>query len=154
MKQKLKLIAITSMLMLVSGMAIADDHACGKGKFDKAKWHAQGAELFEKHQARLHTMLQLSAAQEAAWLSLQAQIKPEDKAEHPDFDQLSKLNTLQRLDKLEAWDKERNKKLTQRGSAIRTFYAQLNDAQKKVFDENAMPPPPPNHGEAAQTHHD
>ena len=64
--------------------------------------------------------------------------------------ELNKLNTLQRLDKMEAWDKERDLRQADRAKAIRTFYAQLNDAQKKAFDENAFPQHP-HHG---RPHHE
>lgn len=138
---KLTLIAIAGVLTLVSGLAFAEhDHACGKGKFDKTNWQQHRVEQFEKHQARLHTMLQLTTTQETAWQTFQTQIKPDDKVERPDFASLEKLTTPQRLDTLAAWDKERDSKQAQRATAIRTFYAQLNDAQKKVFDENAVPP--------------
>jgi protein CpxP len=140
---KLKKLAIAGLMVLVSGTAFADHgHGCGKGKFNKANWQEHRVEHFQKHQERLHTMLQLTAAQENSWNSYQTQIKPKDKAERPAAAaDLGKLNTLQRLDKLEAWDKERDARQAERSKAIRTFYAQLNDAQKKVFDENALPHP-------------
>lgn len=148
---KLKQLAIASALALVSMTALADHGAtCGKGKFDKTTWQEHRAEHFEKHQERLHTVLQLTAAQESAWNTYQLQIKPKDKAERPDVAALEKLNTVQRLDKMEALDKERDAEQAQRAKAIRTFYAQLNDSQKKVFDENAFPHP--HHGRRGHDH--
>lgn len=140
---KLKKLAIAGVLILVSGIAFAaHDHDCGgKGKLDKAQWQERRAEHFEKHQAELHDKLTLSAEQETAWKILQGQIKPPEKTGHPDAEALSKLNTLQRLDRMEAWDKERDSQMAERSKAIRTFYAQLSDSQKKVFDENAFPAP-------------
>lgn len=137
---KLKKLAIAGLLVLVSGTAFAGHgHVCGKGKFDKANWQEHRLEHFAQHQEKLHTMLQLTAAQENAWNSYQAQIKPKDQAERPAAAaDLNKLNTLQRLDKLDALDKERDARQAERANAIRTFYAQLNDPQKKVFDENAF----------------
>lgn len=135
---KLKKLAIAGALVLVSMAAFADGPTCGKGKFDKAHWQEHKLEHFEKHQEKLHTVLQLNAAQETAWNAYQGQIKPKEKGEHPDFAELDKLGTLQRLDKMEAWDKTRDARQAERSKAIRTFYAQLNDAQKKVFDENAF----------------
>jgi periplasmic protein CpxP/Spy len=137
---KLNKLAFASLLVVVCGTAFAEPgHGCDKAKFDKANWQEHRLEHFEKHQERLHTILQLSSTQENAWKSYQAQIKPQDKAEHPDMAELSKLNTLQRLDKMEAWDKERDTRQAERAKAVRSFYAQLNDAQKKAFDENAFP---------------
>lgn len=136
----LKKLAIAGLMVLVSGTAMAGHgQTCGKGKFDQAKWHEQRQEHFQQHQERLHTVLQLTAAQETAWNTYQAQIKPKEKTERSAPVELGKLNTLQRLDKLEALDKERDAHQAERAKAIRTFYAQLNDAQKKVFDENAFP---------------
>ncbi|WP_047518300.1 Spy/CpxP family protein refolding chaperone [Methylophilus sp. Q8] len=137
---KLKKLAFAGLLVLVCGTAFAEPgHGCDKGKFDKTNWQEHRLEHFEKHQEKLHTILQLTSVQENAWKNYQAQIKPQDKSEHPDVAELSKLNTLQRLDKMEAWDKERDTRQAERAKAVRTFYAQLNDAQKKAFDENAFP---------------
>jgi len=137
---KLKKLAFAGLLVLVCGTAFAEPgHSCDKGKFDKTNWQEHRLEHFEKHQEKLHTILQLTSVQENAWKNYQAQIKPQDKTEHPDVAELSKLNTLQRLDKMEAWDKERDTRQAERAKAVRTFYAQLNDAQKKAFDENAFP---------------
>jgi len=137
---KLKKLAFAGLLVLVCGTAFAEPgHGCDKGKFDKTNWQEHRLEHFEKHQEKLHTILQLTNVQENAWKNYQAQIKPQDKSEHPDVAELSKLNTLQRLDKMEAWDKERDTRQAERAKAVRTFYAQLNDAQKKAFDENAFP---------------
>lgn len=139
---KLKKLAIAGALILVSGIAYAaHDHDCGKGKFDKAQWQERRAEHFEKHQAELHSKLNLTAEQETAWKVFQGQIKPQEKSEHPDPEALAKLNTLQRLDRMEAWDKERDSHKAEHAKAIRAFYAQLTDAQKKVFDDNAFPAP-------------
>lgn len=148
---KLKKLAFAGLLVLVCGTAFAEHgHGCDKGKFDKANWQEHRLEHFEKHQERLHTILQLSSAQETAWKTYQAQIKPQEKVEHPDVAELNKLNTLQRLDKMEAWDKERDTRQAERAKAVRAFYAQLNDAQKKAFDENAFPQHP-HHG---KPHHE
>lgn len=148
---KLKQLAIAGSLALLSVTAFADHGpSCGKGKFDKTTWQEHRAEHFEKHQERLHTVLQLTAAQENAWKTYQTQIKPKDKGERPDVAGLDKLNTVQRLDKLDALDKERDARQAERSKAIRTFYAQLNDAQKKVFDENAFPHP--HHGGRGHDH--
>jgi hypothetical protein len=51
---------------------------------------------------------------------------------------------------MEALGKERDAEHAQRSKAIRTFYAQLNDSQKKVFDENAFPHP--HHGGRGHDH--
>jgi hypothetical protein len=140
---KLKKLAFAGLLVLVCGTAFAErGQGCGHGQFDHANWQEHRLEHFEKHQNKLHTILQLSSNQEAAWKTYQAQIKPEEKLEHPDVAELNKLNTLQRLDKMEAWDKERDARQAERAKAVRTFYAQLNDAQKKAFDENAFPQHP------------
>lgn len=149
---KLKTFAIAGMLTLLSATAFAEHgQGCGdKGKFDHANWQEHRQEQFEKHQEKLHTILQLSSAQENAWKTFQAQMKPQEKIEHPDMEALNKLNTLQRLDKMEAWSKEKDARQAERASAVRTFYAQLNDAQKKAFDENAFPQRP-HHGKG---HHE
>lgn len=133
----------------VYGLAFADNgHDFGHDNEPRCEhkqhsnWRKDPKERFEEHQTRLHDKLKLSSEQEKAWTVFQNQMKPENKASRPDFESLSKLSTLQRLDKLETLDKERQNDKAQRTAAIRTFYAKLNDAQKKVFDENGFPPPP------------
>ena len=146
----MKQLAITGALVLLSGMAYADhDHGptrghegherCEKGRLDHANWQEKRSEHFEKHQERLHTMLQLSAQQENAWKAYQTQVRPPEQAEHPDVAALEKLNTIERLDKFATWDKAREARQAERNKAIRAFYGQLNYSQKKVFDENAYP---------------
>lgn len=151
---KLKHLTLASALMLISGLALAEyDHGCNKPPYDKVKWQQKNVQMFAQHQERLHQLLQLSATQESAWKTFQVEMKPEEKSELPELADMEKRNTLQRLDALEAWHKARESKHAQRSNAIRTFYAQLNDSQKKVFDENAMLPPPPHPAQDVQSGH-
>lgn len=153
---KLKKLAFAGLLVLVCGTAFAEHgQGCDKGSFDKAHWQQRHQAHFEQHQERLHTILQLSSTQENAWKAYQAQIKPNEQAGRPDWAELNKLTTLQRLDKMEAWDKARDTQQAERAKAIRSFYAQLNEPQKKAFDENAFPQHP-HHDRAPhdKPHHD
>lgn len=135
---KLKKLAIASSLFIaLSSTAYAEHH--GNCHERHHEWsenkHAEG---FEKHQADLHEKLKLSANQEPAWKAFQTAIIP-DESKKPDFEALNKLNTLERLDRMQAFEKERQVEHAKKAQAIKTFYAQLNADQKKVFDENATP---------------
>lgn len=133
---------ITGVLVLSTTSALAGPHeACEKAHVRHASWQASAShtERFEKHHAELHDALTLNAAQETAWTSYQTQVTPVHNDEAIDAQALRKLNTLQRLDKLDAWDKTRATQHGQRNQAIRRFYAQLNDAQKQIFDAMAFP---------------
>lgn len=140
---KLKCLFLAGVMTLLSGMAHADQTpGCDRGKFDKANWQQQRAERFEQHQARLHTQLQLTPAQETAWKIFQGQLREDAHPGLESYADLNKLSTLARLDKMESLDKARDEQRAQRAQAIRIFYAQLSEPQKKVFDENAFPKHP------------
>lgn len=107
---------------------------------DRAAWQAKHQAHFEQQQQALHTALQLSSNQEAAWQSYQAQLKAiHDGATPPDRQALKQQDTLQRLDTMQAWEAQRAKQHSARAQAIRSFYAQLTDAQKKIFDTQGWP---------------
>jgi periplasmic protein CpxP/Spy len=135
---KLKILVITtSLFMALSSTAYAEHH--GNCHDRGQKWsESKHSDHFEKHQVELHEKLKLSANQEPAWKAFQTAVQPTD-SKKPDFEALNKLNTLERLDRMQAFEKEHQVEHDKKTLAIRTFYTQLNTDQKKVFDENAMP---------------
>jgi periplasmic protein CpxP/Spy len=89
-----------------------------------------------EHQERLKASLQLTPQQEPAWNAFIARMQPAQRAAQPrlDRDAWKQLSTPERLDRMEAMKAERDRAMTQRHEAIRSFYAQLNPAQQKAFD--------------------
>lgn len=109
----------------------------GHGGPDAATRHAQRAERQARHFAALKTRLQLSPNQEAAWTSftnamkLQEPLVRDRAAFHAEME---KLSTPERIDRMQQLRKQTGERMDARMSAVKTFYAQLNPAQQKVFD--------------------
>ncbi len=110
------------------------------GQRDPAKMQA----WMTKRAAALKAKLQLTPAQEGAWTSFTAAIKPgaELLAKRPDRAELEKLPTPERIDKMKALHTQHMADMTaamdKRGDATKAFYAVLTPEQQKVFDANAM----------------
>ncbi len=116
-----------------TGMDMAHTHAgmAEHGAHDSAKMQAR----FAKHLADLKTRLQLTPAQEGAWISFADSMKPPaTRPAMPNWKDMDKLGTVERIDKMHAMRVERNAKMDQHEAAIKSFYAQLSPSQQKVFD--------------------
>lgn len=102
--------------------------------------HARQQERMEAHMAKraadLKAKLKLSAEQESNWNAFVAAMKPPARASMPKREDLAKLSTPERLDKMNELRKQRDAAFEQRDAATRTFYGALNADQKKVFDES------------------
>jgi protein CpxP len=98
----------------------------------QAKW----SEQFAKRQAKLHDALQLTAAQEPAWTTYQAAIKPAGMEMHGARADWAGLSAPARMEKMIAMAKQHVSAMESRLAALNSFYAVLTPAQKKVFDEN------------------
>jgi Spy/CpxP family protein refolding chaperone len=107
-----------------------------RGRTDPAKMEA----FMAKRAELLKGKLKITAAQEGAWTSFIAAMKPPArKAENrPDPAELAKLTTPERIDKMHALrvqhQAERSGAMEQREAAVKTFYAALAPEQQKVFD--------------------
>ncbi len=106
------------------------------GNMDAAKVQAR----MEKRQAALKVALKLTTAQEGAWTTFTAAIKPPADmfARRADFEALAKLPTPERIDKMNALHTQHvadmNTAMAKRGDATKAFYATLTPEQQKVFD--------------------
>ena len=108
-------------------------------------------ERMAKRQAELKTKLKITPAQEGAWTTFTAAMKPpaggmmgmrHDPKVKADMD---KLTTPERIDKMRAMRAMRAERMTtmnaemdKRGAATKAFYAVLSSEQKAVFDAVAM----------------
>ena len=110
------------------------------GKMNPARMQARIA----KRAAALKAKLKLSAAQEGAWTTFTTAMKPSSdiKAKHPDFSELAKLPTPERIDKMKAFHTQRLSEISavmdKRAEATKAFYAVLTPEQQKVFDASTI----------------
>jgi Spy/CpxP family protein refolding chaperone len=100
---------------------------------DKGKF----AKFIEKRQAELHKKLNLTAEQEPAWNTFAEKMKATMPQGRPDKEEMRKLSTPERLDKMLARMKEGEKQMETRAATIKEFYAALTPEQRKVFDEQS-----------------
>ena len=90
-----------------------------------------------KRQADLKAALKLTAEQEGAWTAFTAAAKPPmmDAKNRPNHEEMAKLTTPQRMEKMQALKAERDSHMTKVMEATKTFYSALTPEQQKVFDE-------------------
>ncbi len=89
-----------------------------------------------KRAAELKAKLQLSADQAGHWGAFVTAMKPPAHAQRPQREEMAKLSTPERLDKMKEMRQQRDAALAQRETAVRAFYGSLSAEQKKVFDEH------------------
>ena len=95
---------------------------------------AKRGERVAAHQQKLHATLKLTPAQEAAWSTYTAAVKPVARAERGAW---KALPAPERMAKRVEMAKERVAMMETRLGATTTFYAVLTPEQKKLFDENS-----------------
>jgi len=103
------------------------------------KMQQRMADKMAKREADLKAALKLTAAQEAAWGTFTSAMKPPAMGgkNRPDHEEMAKLTTPQRMEKMQAMKAERDAHMAQRMEATKAFYAALTPEQQKVFDEKA-----------------
>ncbi|MBA5685575.1 Spy/CpxP family protein refolding chaperone [Rugamonas apoptosis] len=123
-----------------STAALADDAAAGRHGWqaNSEQRQARMADMFAKHQAKLHDLLKLTAAQEPAWTAYQNAIKPALPAEHIDHAAMAKLPAPERLARMIDMSKQRTLAMEGHLGALNTFYGQLTTEQKAIFDDHVM----------------
>ena len=112
------------------------------GKMDATRMQAN----MEKRAAELKAQLKLTPAQEGAWTTFTAAMKPPAnmQAKRAEHAEIQKLPIPERIDKMKALHtqhmNEMSAAMDKRGEATKAFYATLTPEQQKVFDANAMRP--------------
>jgi hypothetical protein len=107
------------------------------GRMDPARMERMRARMEERMARRLGELkqkLQISRGQESAWEAWTAAIKPTPLQRH-DRAAWRQLTTPERIDRMKALRAQRAAEMDKRLDATKTFYAQLNPEQQKVFDE-------------------
>ncbi len=93
----------------------------------------------EEHQAALHDGLKLTAQQEPAWKKYISQPPLMDKANRLNPEELDKLTSPQRLEKVLEHMRAAEARMADHLAALKEFYAVLTPEQQKIFDEYAGP---------------
>lgn len=144
MKQTLKNMALVAALGTAAIAAMAqpmggNDEMMGQGRMgkrDPAKMEA----MMAKRSDALKAQLKLTPEQEPAWNAFVAAMKPDTKgmAQHPAREELEKLSTPERIDKMRALRTQQHADMMaamdKRDQATKTFYNTLSADQKKTFD--------------------
>lgn len=123
--------------MMGQGAQFGGMHHERMGQFDPANMQAR---MEDQRASALKAQLKLTPAQEGAWTTFTAAMKPTGAmlANRPDREQLAKLSTPERIDTMQALHTKRMADMTaamaQRGEATKAFYAVLTPEQQKAFD--------------------
>lgn len=105
------------------------------GKHDPAKMK----EFIAKRQAELKQKLAITPAQESAWTAWTAALQPPaTRPERPNREEIAKLTTPERIEKMRTQRAQRQSLMDKRADATNTFYATLSAEQKKVFDAETV----------------
>ncbi|GGH67414.1 hypothetical protein GCM10010975_37200 [Comamonas phosphati] len=118
----------------------APQHQHGQGnQADKrAEYSADHMEHMQQRIAKLKTALKLSSAQESAWNTYAAAMKPAERPARMDREAFAKLTTPQRIDKMREMREQRNAEMDRHAEATKAFYAQLTAEQQKTFDAETL----------------
>ncbi|WP_236748699.1 Spy/CpxP family protein refolding chaperone [Acidovorax carolinensis] len=91
----------------------------------------------------LKAQLKLTPAQEPAWTAFTAAMQPSERPARldrtMDRNEMDKLTTPERIDRMRALRAQYAAEADRRGEATKTFYAALTPEQQKTFDAQAQP---------------
>ena len=105
---------------------------------EKAQAKADHRERRQAHRAQrmaaLKEQLKLTAAQEPAWATYTAAMQPGERGARLDRQDMAKLTTPERIDRMRALRAQHAAEADRRGEATKAFYAALTPEQQKTFD--------------------
>lgn len=133
------ILAVSAYAVTGSGPAV-DTPRCEAGYGPKGDAGRQAKRT--RHLAALKEKLKLAPGQEAAWSTFVEATRPTQRAgagREAMRDELAKLDTPQRLDRMLAMSEARRVRLVERAEATKAFYASLSPEQQRVFDAEAVP---------------
>lgn len=112
-------------------------HHAGQ-KMDREQRRATWLARSVARQQKLHDALALSAAQEAAWSSYSAALRPQQRSERIDRAARAAMPAPQRMELRLGMAQQRMTAMQARLAATLSLYAVLTPQQRKVFDASAM----------------
>lgn len=121
--------------MQAQHMAHRSDHGGHGNKPMSAERQERMAKKMAERQNKLKQSLQITAAQEPAWNAFVASMAPPAKGmNRPSRDDMQKLSTPERLDRMQAMKAQRDQHMAARIEATKRFYSALTPEQQKRFD--------------------
>jgi len=108
---------------------------------DPARMEQFRAKMEQRMAQRLGELKQklaITPAQEGAWNTWTAALKPTGPHQRPDRAEWKTLTTPERIDRMRSLRAERNAEMDRRMDATKTFYGALGADQKKVFDTESL----------------
>lgn len=124
-------VALSIGLILASASAIAEKDGCDQSQ--RAARQNSMQTMHDTHLEKLHTALQLTPGQEAAWTDFTDKMKSSNTAPEKDMDWKG-MSMPDRMDKMLENMKSREARMTERTTAVRQFYNNLSADQKQIFD--------------------
>lgn len=124
----------------------------------KGKFRGQPSQRHAQRLDELKTQLKITPAQESAWSQFAQTMQPpappaegaqKDRPQRPDF---QRMNTLERLQFMQARRAEHEKRISARESAIQQLYTQLSPEQRQVFDQHPLWKGGPKHRPSDRRH--
>ncbi|QRX84990.1 Spy/CpxP family protein refolding chaperone [Glaciimonas sp. PAMC28666] len=101
----------------------------------RAKFEARMA----KREAKLHTALKITPAQEGAWKTYISQMRPNRSAmpmQRPTKEEWAKQTAPERMDHRIEFMKKMEARMSDRAAALKQFYAVLTPDQQKILDKH------------------
>lgn len=135
-------LAVTGAAWAAPGTAQADMHAQhmaqrsdhGDKQMSPDHQKRMAAKMAER-QNKLKQTLQITAAQEPAWNAFVASMAPPAQGmQRPSRDEMEKLTTPQRLERMQAMKAQHDQHMAARVEATKRFYSALTPEQQKRFD--------------------
>jgi protein CpxP len=144
-KRALAALIAGSGILAAAAYAMPEAEHAGKPRCE-AHHGQQMQSRWEEHRtkrlAELKEKLMLTPGQEVAWNTFANAFQPGQRHLGADRqamrEQFQKLNTVERLDKIQAMSDMRRAKMAERAEVIKNFYAQLSPEQQSVFDKEVM----------------
>jgi protein CpxP len=143
--------AVLAALLATSALAVLAQPAGGPPpeggpgmQQSEPEHRAHRQERMKAHMARraaeLKADLKLTPEQESGWNAYLAAMKPSAPPARPQREDIAKLSTPERLDKMREMRQQREAEFDKRDAATRSFYAGLSAEQKKAFDARTAHP--------------
>lgn len=104
----------------------------------RQQWQEKRAARHAERLGKLKQQLALTPAQEPAWTRFAQAMQRPGNAARPQREDLAKLTTPQRIDRLRELRAERNAAMDARLDATKAFYAELQPEQQRSFDSASM----------------
>lgn len=143
--------AVLATLLATSALAVLAQAAGGPTPQDgpgmqqsepehRAHRHERMKAHMAKRAAELKADLKLTPEQESSWNAYLATMKPSAPPARPKREDIAKLSTPERLDKMREMRQQREAEFDKRDAATRSFYAGLSPEQQKTFDARTARP--------------